>query len=106
MVDLRKYIDEVTREFSRYVRSAGDRSLRIGADITENNMELQGVIFKGWDALMSAFIENASDLPFFFWSPMRVREIYADNVSSATKLTKNLILANLEMAKNLMKQAK
>jgi hypothetical protein len=103
MEEARKDISARTASFNEYQ----EQTITAARDIAENYLESQKEIVNSMQSSWVPYIENMYGMYWTGWmSPRRMTEIYArmarnfsDNAIAATRVTNNMMFANMEAAK-------
>ena len=112
-----KAVKEAKRDFPHFTQVVSDyheQTLETSREIVENYIDSQKAII---NSLLSTWVSEIGSRYDTFWSNMmstdRMTETYvkmvghlAENTITATKLSNNMFIANMEALKTLMQQAK
>jgi phage-related protein len=115
--NIRKTTDEARNQIPRYTQAVNDyqeQTIQAIREIADNYLDSQREIINSFQTAWVPQIENANRA---FWpngiSPRHMTELYANMVSSfvnnmiaATRLTNNMIFANMDAFKTSLQQAK
>jgi hypothetical protein len=112
--NIRKSTDEARSQIPRYTQAVSDyqeQTIQAAREIADTFLESQKEIINSFQSAWRPYMENTSTTNWM--SPRNIAEIYANLVSSfannviiATRLTNNMIFANLEAFKTSMQHAK
>ena len=112
--NIRKTTDEARSQIPRYTQSVNDyqeQTIQAAREIADNYLESQKEIINSFQSAWSPYAENLFRTNWM--SPRNVAELYANMVSSfannmiaATRLTNNIIFANMEVFKTSIQRAK
>jgi hypothetical protein len=106
MEEARQDISARTASFNEYQ----EQTINVARDIAENYLESQKEIVSSMQSSSVPYIENMYGMYWTGWvSPRRMTEIYArmarnfsDNVIAATRMTNNMMFANMDATKASM----
>jgi hypothetical protein len=115
--NIRKTTDEARNQIPRYTQAVNDyqeQTIQATREMADNYLDSQREIINSFQTAWVPQIENANRA---FWpngiSPRHMTELYANMVSSfvnnmiaATRLTNNMIFANMDAFKTSLQQAK
>ena len=112
-----KSVDEARSQIPRYTQAVNDfqeQTIQASREIADNFVESQKEIVNSFQSAWVPQIEAANRVFTTSWvSPRHLADIYASAVGgiaestiAATKLTNNMMLANIEAFKTSMQQAK
>jgi hypothetical protein len=120
--NIRKTTDEARSQIPRYTQVVNDyqeQTIQAVREIADNYVEAQKQIINSFQSAYTPYVENvnASAATTTNWttlfSPRRMSEVYANIVSSfannvitATRVTNNMIFANMEAFKTSLQQVK
>jgi hypothetical protein len=115
--NIRKTTDEARSQIPRYTQSVNDyqeQTIQAAREIADNYLESQKEIINSFQSAWSPYAENVfRTTNNWMISPRNIAELYANMVSSfannmiaATRLTNNIIFANMEAFKTSIQQAK
>src|ERR687890_2140511 len=112
--NIRKTTDEARSQIPRYTQSVNDyqeQTIQAAREIADNYLESQKEIINSFQSVWSPYAENLFTTNWM--SPRNIAELYANMISSfannmiaATRLTNNIIFANMEAFKTSIQQAK
>src|ERR687890_325270 len=112
--NIRKTTDEARSQIPRYTQSVNDyqeQTIQAAREIADNYLESQKEIINSFQSVWSPHAENLFRTNWM--SPRNIAELYANMVSSfannmiaATRLTNNIVFANIEAFKTSIQQAK
>ena len=112
--NIRKTTDEARSQILRYTQSVNDyqeQTIQAAREIADNYLESQKEIINSFQSVWSPYAENLFRTNWM--SPRNIAELYANMISSfannmiaATRLTNNIIIANMEAFKTSIQQAK
>jgi hypothetical protein len=112
--NIRKTTDEARSQIPRYTQSVNDyqeQTIQAAREIADNYLESQKEIINSFQSVWSPYAENLFRTNWM--SPRNIAELYANMISSfannmiaATRLTNNIIFANMEAFKTSIQQAK
>ena len=112
--NIRKTTDEARSQIPRYTQSVNDyqeQTIQAAREIADNYLESQKEIINSFQSAWSPYAENLFRTNWM--SPRNIAELYANMVSSfannmiaATRLTNNIIFANMDAFKTSIQQAK
>lgn len=111
--NIRKSIEEARREIPRYTQAVIDyqeQALQAVREVAESYLESQKEIIRSFQSTWVPHLENEYGAFWNIWtSPRRMIEAYtrvvrniADNMITTTRLTNNMILANVQGLKTSM----
>jgi hypothetical protein len=118
--NIRKTTDEARRQIPRYTQVVNDcqeQTIQAAREIADNYVEAQKQIINSYQSALAPYVENVNATTTTNWttlfSPRRMSEVYANIVSSfannlitATRVTNNMIFANMEAFKTSLQQVK
>ena len=115
--NIKRATDEARRDIPRYTQAANEyheQTIQATREIADNFLESQKQIINSLQSAWVPFAENAYGVFWNYWiSPRRVTEAYAkvvsglaDNTIAATRLTNNMIFANMEAFKTSVQNAR
>ena len=121
--NIRKTTDEARSQIPRYTQVVNDyqeQTIQAVREIADNYVEAQKQIINSIQSAYTPYVENvnasAAAAPTNWttlFSPRRMSEVYANivstfanNVITATRVTNNMIFANMEAFKTSLQQAK
>ena len=121
--NIRKSTDEARSQIPRYTQAVNDcqeQTIQAVREIADNYVEAQKQIINSFQLAYTPYVENvnvsAAATPTNWttlFSPRRMSEVYANivstfanNVITATRVTNNMIFANMEAFKTSLQQAK
>jgi hypothetical protein len=120
--NIRKTTDEARSQIPRYTQVVNDcqeQTIQAVREIADNYVEAQKQIINSIQSAYTPYVENvnASAATTTNWttifSPRRMSEVYANivrtfanNVITATRVTNNMIFANMEAFKTSLQQVK
>jgi hypothetical protein len=121
--NIRKTTDEARNQIPRYTQVVNDcqeQTIQAVREIADNYVEAQKQIINSIQSAYTPYVENvnaaAAATPTNWttlFSPRRMSEVYANivstfanNVITATRVTNNMIFANMEAFKTSLQQAK
>jgi hypothetical protein len=115
--NIRKSVDEARSQIPRYAQALNDyqeETIEAAREIADKYLESQKEIINSLQTAWAPHVEKTSDILYAYcMSPRKVTEIYAsmvstfaDNTITATRLTNNMMFANMEAFKNSIQQAK
>jgi hypothetical protein len=121
--NIRKSTDEARSQIPRYTQAVNDyqeQTIQAVREIADNYVEAQKQIINSFQSAYTPYVENvnasAAATPTNWttlFSPRRMSEVYANivstfanNVITATRVTNNMIFANMEAFKTSLQQAK
>ena len=112
--NIRKTTDEARSQIPHYTQSVNDyqeQTIQAAREIADNYLESQKEIINSFQSAWSPYAENLFRTNWM--SPRNIAELYTNMVSSfannmiaATRLTNNIIFANMEVFKTSIQQAK
>src|SRR5919112_5283994 len=112
--NIRKTTDEARSQIPRYTQSVNDyqeQTIQAAREIADNYLESQKEIINSFQSVWSPYAENLFRTNWM--SPRNIAELYANMISSfannmiaATRLTNNIVFANIEAFKTSIQQAK
>ena len=112
--NIRKTTDEARSQIPRYTQSVNDyqeQTIQAAREIADNYLESQKEIINSFQSAWSPYADNLFRTTWM--SPRNIAELYANMVSSfannmiaATRLTNNIIFANMDAFKTSIQQAK
>src|ERR671921_1641530 len=112
--NIKKTTDEARSQIPRYTQSVNDyqeQTIQAAREIADNYLESQKEIINSFQSVWSPYAENLFTTNWM--SPRNIAELYANMISSfannmiaATRLTNNIIFANMEAFKTSIQQAK
>jgi hypothetical protein len=115
--NIRKATDEARKDIPRYTQAVNEyqeQTIQAAREIADNFLESQKEVINSFQSAWIPQIEAANRIFATSWvSPrhladnyVRVESTLADSTIAATKLTNNIMLANIEAFKTSMQQAK
>jgi len=119
--NIRKTTDEARSEIPRYTQVVNDcqeQTIQAAREIADNYVEAQKQIINSYQSALAPYVENVNSTTTTtnwttLFSPRRMSEVYANIVSSfannvitATRVTNNMIFANMEAFKTSQQQVK
>ena len=118
--NIRKTTDEARSQIPRYMQVVSDcqeQTIQAAREIADNYVEAQKQIINSFQSALTPYVENVNATTTTNWatlfSPRRMSEVYANIVSSfannvitATRVTNNMIFANMEVFKTSLQQVK
>ena len=118
--NIRKTTDEARSQIPRYTQAVNDyqeQTIQATGEIADNYVEAQKQIINSFQSALTPYVENVNATTTTNWttlfSPRRMSEVYANivstfanNVITATRVTNNMIFANMEAFKTSLQQAK
>ena len=118
--NIRKTTDEARSQIPRYTQVVNDcqeQTIQAAREIADNYVEAQKQIINSYQSALAPYVENVNSTTTTNWatlfSPRRMSEVYANIVSSfannvitATRVTNNMIFANMEAFKTSLQQVK
>ena len=115
--NIRRATDEARREIPRYTQAVNEyqeQTIQAARELADNFLESQKEIINSFQLAWLPHIETINKAFTTSWvSPrhladnyVRVESTLADSTIAATKLTNNIMLANIEAFKTSMQQAK
>ena len=118
--NIRKTTDEARSQIPRYTQVVSDcqeQTIQAAREIADNYVEAQKQIINSFQSALTPYVENVNATTTTNWttlfSPRRMSEVYANIVSSfannvitATRVTNNMIFANMEAFKTSLQQVK
>jgi hypothetical protein len=112
--NIRKTTDEARNQIPRYTQTVNDyqeQTIQAAREIADNYLESQKEIINSFQSAWSPYADNLFRTTWM--SPRNIAELYANMVSSfannmiaATRLTNNIIFANMDAFKTSIQQAK
>ena len=119
--NIRKTTDEARSQIPRYTQVVSDcqeQTIQAAREIADNYVEAQKQIINSFQSALTPYVENVNATTTTtnwttLFSPRRMSEVYANIVSSfannvitATRVTNNMIFANMEAFKTSLQQVK
>jgi hypothetical protein len=115
--NIRKTTDEARRDIPRYTQAVNEyqeQTTQASKEMADNYIDAQREIINSFRSVWLPQIEAVNRMFTSSWmSPRNFAETYAtlvnsiaDNIIAATRLTNNMIFANMETFKNLIQQTK
>ena len=118
--NIRKTTDEARSQIPRYTQVVSDcqeQTIQAAREIADNYVEAQKQIINSFQSALTPYVENVNATTTTNWttifSPRRMSEVYANivstfanNVITATRVTNNMIFANMEAFKTSLQQVK
>jgi hypothetical protein len=115
--NIRKTTDEARNQIPRYTQAVNDyqeQTIQAIREIADNYLDSQREIINSFQTACTPYMENANRAFSPNWiSPRHMTELYANMVSNfvinmiaATRLTNNMIFANMDAFKTSLQQAK
>ena len=115
--NIRKSADEARNQIPRYTQAVNDyheQTIKAAREIADNYLDSQKEIINSLQAAWAPHIQKTSDILYAYcMSPRKVTEMYAnmvhsfaDNTIAATRLTNNMMFANMDVFKTSMQQVK
>jgi hypothetical protein len=116
--NIRKTTDEARSQIPRYTQAVNDyqeQTIQAAREIADNYLDSQREIINSFQSVWSPYAENTFRTATNNWivSPRSIAELYANMVSSiannmiaVTRLTNNMIFANMQAFKTSIQQAK
>jgi hypothetical protein len=117
--NIRKSIDESRSQIPRYTQAVNDyqeQAIQAFREIADNYVESQKQIINSFQSVLTPYVENVNEITTNWttlFSPRRVSEVYANvvsnfanNIITATRITNNMIFANMEAFKISLQQTK
>ena len=118
--NIRKTTDEARSQIPRYTQVVNDcqeQTIQAAREIADNYVEAQKQIINSFQSALTPYVENVNATTTTNWttlfSPRRMSEVYANivstfanNVITATRVTNNMIFANMEAFKTSLQQVK
>ena len=112
--NIRKTTDEARRDIPRYTQAVNDyqeQTIQAAREIADSYLESQKEIINSFQSAWSPYAETLFRTNWM--SPKSITELYANlignfanNMIAATRLTHNIIFANMEAFKTSIQQAK
>jgi vacuolar-type H+-ATPase subunit H len=112
--NIRKTTDEARRDIPRYTQAVNDyqeQTIQAAREIADSYLESQKEIINSFQSAWSPYAETLFRTNWM--SPKSIAELYANlignfanNMIAATRLTHNIIFANMEAFKTSIQQAK
>jgi DNA primase catalytic subunit len=112
--NIRKTTDEARREIPRYTQAVNDyqeQTIQAAREIADSYLESQKAIINSFQSAWSPYAQTLFRTNWM--SPKNIAELYANlisnfanNMIASTRLTHNIIFANMEAFKTSIQQAK
>ena len=115
--NIRKSADEARNQIPRYTQAVNDyheQTIKAAREIADNYIDSQKEIINSLQAAWAPHIQKTSDILYAYcMSPRKVTQMYAnmissfaDNTIAVTRLTNNMMFANMDAFKTSIQQAK
>jgi hypothetical protein len=115
--NIRQTTKEAQKEIPQYTEMFGDiqeESIKTTRDIAYNYIESQKEIINTYQSVWTPYLENVNRYWNYWWiSPKGLAETYgavansfAENMISATRITNNIVSANMEIIRTVLQQTK
>jgi hypothetical protein len=115
--NIRQTTKEAQKEIPQYTEMFGDiqeESIKTTRDIAYNYIESQKEIINTYQSVWTPYLENVNRYWNYWWiSPKGLVETYgavansfAENMISATRITNNIVSANMEIIRTVLQQTK
>jgi hypothetical protein len=115
--NIRKSADEAKNQIPRYTQAVNDyheQTIKAAREIADNYIDSQKEIINSLQAAWAPHIQKTSDILYAYcMSPRKVTQMYAsmissfaDNTIAVTRLTNNMMFANMDAFKTSIQQAK
>ena len=117
--NIRKTTDEARSQIPRYMHAVSDyqeQAIQAATEIADHYVEAQKQIINSFQSALTPYVENVNATTTNWttlFSPRRMSEVYANilstfanNVITATRVTNNMIFANMEAFKTSLQQVK
>jgi len=115
--NIRKSADEARNQIPRYTQAVNDyheQTIKAAREIADNYLDSQKEIINSLQAAWAPHIQKTSDILYAYcMSPRKVTQMYAsmissfaDNTIAVTRLTNNMMFANMDAFKTSIQQTK